>query len=63
MTSWISLDTFKRVVDERGKEISKTLMTAEYHVDFLEPDELGKLAHAEMAFEKKMLDDMGVVPK
>ena len=57
------MDTFKRVVDERGKEISKTLMMAEYYVDFLGPDELGKLAHAKMAFEKKVLDNMEVVSK
>ena len=54
---------FKKVADERGKEISKTLMMAEYYLDFMGPEELGKAAIAEMALEKKMLDQMGVVAK
>jgi tripartite-type tricarboxylate transporter receptor subunit TctC len=54
---------FKRVVDERGKEISKTLMMAEYYVEFMGPEELGKRAREEVLLEKRMLENMGVTPK
>jgi tripartite-type tricarboxylate transporter receptor subunit TctC len=53
----------KKVVDERGKEMNKTLMLSDIYIDYVGPDELGKAAHAEVAIEKKMLDNMGVVAK
>jgi tripartite-type tricarboxylate transporter receptor subunit TctC len=54
---------FQKVSEERGKEISKTLMMAEYYIDFMGPEDLAKAAQAEMALEKRMLDEMGVSPK
>ena len=54
---------FKKVVDEKGKEISKTLMMQEYYVHFMGPEDLGKAAREEVVLQKKMLDNMGVVPK
>jgi len=56
-------EAFKRVVEEDREEIVKMLANSEAILSFLGPEELGKAARNERDVTKKVLDDLGFVPK
>lgn len=56
-------EAFRRVVKEKGTEIAKVFSNTEATLTFLSPEETLKAARHDVAVTKKVLDDMGVVPK